>query len=276
MTAIKTHSVPAVERTLTLLEILARSKRGLALSDIARNLRLPKSSTHCLLLTLERRGYLHRHEHTRRYLFGLKLFSLANMALAGIELREQAAPFLKALMEATGLTVHMAILERDEVVLVDKVEPPGLFKLATWIGKRMDAHCTGVGKALIAYLREADLDHLIKEHRLPRHNENTVASTRKLKEEVTRIRKLGYSVDNEEDEIGLRCIGAPVFDSVGQVVAAISIAGTTSQITEQNLSALAEKAKQAASAISQQIGFVPPATESLPTRLVDFIAQTRA
>ena len=255
VSALKTRSVPALERALMILELLAKSRRGLALSELARNLQLPKSSTHCLLLTLERRGYLHRHEHTRRYLFGLKLFSLANMALAGIELREQAAPFLRTLMEATGLTVHMAILDQDDVVLADKVEPQGLFKLATWIGKRMDAHCTGVGKALIAHISEEELDLLIKEHRLPRHNENTIASSRKLKEQLAKVRKLGYAVDNEEDEIGLRCIGSPVFDNTGRVTAAISIAGTVSQITDGNLSALADKVKKTASAISQQLGF---------------------
>ena len=261
MAATKTRSVPGVERALTVLEVLARSKRGLALSDLARNLHLPKSSTHCLLLTLERCGYLRRHEFTRRYLFDLKLFRLANMALAGIELREQSGPFLRLLMEETGLPVHIAIMEQDEVVVVDKVEPPGAVKLATWIGKRMDPHCTGVGKALIAYLPEEDLCRLIKEHRLPRHNENTIASAKKLKEELARIRRLGYAVDNEEDEIGLRCIGSPVFNATGHVVASISIAGTTSQITEQNWAALAERVKHTAAAISRQIGLFPRVAE---------------
>lgn len=261
MAILKTRSVPGVERALTVLEVLARSKRGLALSDLARNLHLPKSSTHCLLLTLERCGYLRRHENTRRYLFDVKLFRLANMALSGIELREHSGPFLRLLMKGTGLPVHIAILERDEVVIVDKVEPPGAPKLATWVGKRMDPHCTGVGKALIAYLPEDDLCRLIKERRLPRHNENTIASTKKLREELARIRKLGYAVDNEEDEIGLRCIGSPVFDATGHVAASISIAGTISQITEQNWPALAEKVKQTALAISRQIGLFPSAAE---------------
>ncbi len=257
MVAAKTRSVPGVERALTVLEVLARSKRGLALSDLARNLHLPKSSTHCLLLTLERCGYLRRHEYTRRYLFDLKLFRLANMALAGIELREQSGPFVRLLMEETGLPVHIAIMEHDEVVVVDKVEPPGAVKLATWIGKRMDPHCTGVGKAIVAYLPEEYLGRLIKEHRLPRHNENTLASAKKLREELARIRKVGYAVDNEEDEIGLRCIGAPVFDVDGHVMASISVAGTTSQITEQNWGALAEKVKQTAAAISRQMKTLP-------------------
>jgi len=123
MPALKTQSVPAVDRAFTILEMLAKSKRGLAISEIVRNLQLPKSTTHSLMLTLERRGYLHRSAHTHRYIFGLRFFSLANLVVAGIELRDRAAPMLRALMRTSGLTVHMAILEQCDVVLVDKVEP---------------------------------------------------------------------------------------------------------------------------------------------------------
>jgi DNA-binding IclR family transcriptional regulator len=164
------------------MELLANSRNGLPLADLARQMGLPKSSVHCLLLTLERRGYLHRNQRTNRYLFGLKLFSLANMALSGLELRERAAPFLHKLAEKTRLTVHLAILEQNEAVLIDKVEPLGAFKVATWLGKRMDVHCTALGKALIAYLPEEELGRLIRERGLPRHNDNSIVSPKKLKE----------------------------------------------------------------------------------------------
>ena len=210
---LKTPSVPAVERVLSILELLAGSRAGMPLPDIARELGLPKSSVHCLLVTLERRGYLHRNERTGCYLFGSKLFSLGNLALSGRELRDVAAPFLRALMEKTRLTVHLAVLERNEAVIIDKVEPSSMFKLATWLGKRMDVHCTGVGKALIAYLPDEELRRLVEERGLPRHNENSIVTIRKLKDELVRARRRGYAIDDEEDEIGLRCIGAPDFRS---------------------------------------------------------------
>lgn len=255
MSASKTQSVPALERTLTILEILAKSRRGLTISDIVRNLHLPKSTTHTLLLTLERRGYLHRNEQTHRYLFGFKLFSLAKTALSGNEFREQASPMLRSLMDSCGLTIHMAILEQSDIVLIDKVEPPGLIKLATWIGKRMDPHCTGVGKALIAYLPDEKLNILVTEHGLPRHNEDTIVSVSKLKRQLAEVRRLGYALDDEEDEIGLRCVGCPIFDSTGAAVAAISASGTVSQITPDNLSTLVNKVKRTASSISQHLGY---------------------
>lgn len=255
---LKTPSVPALDRALSTLEMLANSRSGLSLPELARRLNLPKSSVHCLLLTLERRGYLHRNEKTNRYLFGYKLFSVANEALSGIELREKAVPFLRALMSRTRLTVHLAILERNEGVLIEKVEPAGVYKLATWLGKRMHLHCTGVGKALMAWLPEADVDAIVREHGLPRHNDNTVASIKKLKDELIRVRKVGYAIDDEEDELGYRCLGCPIFDEQGSVVAAVSVSGSTSQITAENVGAVAEQVKQTASSISALLGYSLP------------------
>jgi len=108
-------------------------------------------------------------------------------------------------------------------VLIAKAEPPGLLRVASWIGRRMDVHCTGVGKALIAFLPEEELDYLIREHGLLRHNEKTNTSSRRLREEFSKVRRLGYAFDDEEDEIGLRCIGAPVFGQAGKVVASVKL-----------------------------------------------------
>lgn len=190
-------------------------------------------------------------------MFGLKLFSLANMALSGIKLREEARPFLRSLMHETGLTVHMGIVERHEMVLVEKIGPAGMPKLATWLGKRMDLHCTGVGKAVLAHLPEEELRSLITSHGLPRHNENTIASMRRLRAELAQIRTRGYSVDDEEDEIGTRCVGAPIFDRDGRVIAAVSVAGTIDQITPENLSHCAGVVKRAADLVSQTLQSEP-------------------
>jgi len=253
--AVKTQSVPAADRILTILEMVAQSKRGLRLAEVAEQTGMPRSSAHCLLLTLERRGYLHRHEKSGRYMFGLKLFSLASYAIAGLEVRELAAPHLAALMQQTGLTVHMAILEQHEPVLVSKVDPPGIIRLATWTGKRMDFHCTGLGKAIAAFLPEGRLDELISVRGLPRHNENTIVSARKLKQQLHQVRTAGYALDDEEEELGLRCIGVPVFDHEGLVVAAVSVSGTVTQIHAENVGKLADRAKAVAGSISAGLGY---------------------
>ncbi len=254
MPELKTPSVPALERAIQVLELLARARNGSTLPEIAKKLNLPKSSVHCILITLERHGYLHRSEKTARYLLGFRLFAIGNLALGGLNIREVATPILRSLAESTGLTVHLAILERHEAVLIDKIEPPGAAKLATWLGKRMDLHCTGVGKALISHLNDEELAGLVRDRGLARHNENSILSLRKLRDDLAGVRKLGYAVDDEEDEIGLRCIGVPIFANQAAPLAAISIAGTTTQINAENLNCLATKLKNAASAISTALG----------------------
>ena len=250
-----TQSVPALEKALQILQMLATSRSGLSLQEIVQRTGLPRSSVHCILVTLQRQDFLYRNESTSRYMFGLKLFSLANMALSGLRLRDQAAPFLYSLMHQTQLTVHLAILERNEAVLVAKVDAPGIVRLATWLGKRMELHCTGLGKALMCHWDEERIDGVIAEHGLPRHNDNTIASLKRLKQDLSKAAERGYAVDDEEDEIGLRCIGVPVFDHTGSVVAAVSVAGTTSQITGENVNDLAGRVMAAAGALSQVLGY---------------------
>ncbi|MGO4514226.1 IclR family transcriptional regulator [Terriglobus sp. 2YAB30_2] len=252
----RTPSVPSVERALHLLEILAHSKNGLTLSQMVEMSGHPKSSLHCLLLTLERLGYLTRSPQTGRYLFGLKLFGLANASLAGLQVREQAAPFLVQLMTQTKFTVHMGVLEQHEAVLVAKYNPPGGESLATWRGKRMELHCTGVGKALGAYLSEEELETLFKFRKFPRHNENTITSLRKLKDEFASIRQKMCAIDDEEEELGWRCIGAPIFDETGSAVAAVSISGSVHRINTQNINRLETQIKACALNISYALGYL--------------------
>jgi DNA-binding IclR family transcriptional regulator len=250
------YSVPSIDRALAVFELLAQSRGGFSVSEISRKLTLPKSSVHLMVGTLERRGYLQKHALSGKYCFGLKLVSLSRTALENLDLREEAKPYLQALMRKTGLTVHMAVLERNEAVIIEKIECPGLLRLATWIGRRLDVNCSGVGKALIAFLTDEEFDLQFKSKALARHNENTTVSTSKLKRELERVRSLGYSLDDEEDEIGFRCIGAPIFDYTKRVVAAISVAGTTAQIPNENLPHLGTIVKRAADGISLQLGYI--------------------
>jgi len=247
------YSVPSVSRALNILELLAHSQRGLTLSDISRRLGLPKSSTHVLIRTLEGAGYLKSSKISGRFCFGLKLVSLSNMALENLDLREQARPFLQDLMVRTGLTVHLAILEGAEAVIIEKVEAPGMLRLATWVGKRLDANSSGVGKALLAFGGEENPSQRFSRP-MARYNKNTISSPERLARELRKVRELGYSFEDEEGEIGFRCIGAPIFDSGNRAIAAISIAGTTSQIPNDRLARFADLVKCTAGHISARLG----------------------
>jgi DNA-binding IclR family transcriptional regulator len=257
-----THSVPAVEKVFTILEVLTRSHTGLTLRELASLCGLPKSSVHGIVVTLQRCGYLHRNPRSSRYLFARKLLMLANDALSGLELKEQAEPYMRLLVRRTQLPVHLGIIEHDEVVIVAKVESVLNHRaVGSWVGKRMELHCTGIGKALISHWSDAELERLAEHRTLPRHNENTISSLKRLKEELAKVRTLGYAVDDEEDVLGFRCLGAPVLDGNGNVVAAFSVSGTIDEITSDNVHKIAAEVQSAASACSRRL-----ATRFLPDR----------
>jgi DNA-binding IclR family transcriptional regulator len=244
--------VPAAQRVLAVLELLMASRKGLAVSEIARSLGLARSTTFYIINTIEECGYIYRTSPRGRYTFTAKLLELASRSLGCLGVREPAAPFLRTLMQKTGLTVHLGVIAQNEVVLIDKVAPAASQQLATWVGKRMPIHCTGLGKALMAYEREEQIEYHIKQG-LIRYNENTIVSASKLRDELARIRSNGYALDDEEETVGLRCIGAPVFDKNDQAVAAISIAGTSEQLSDEKLDPLVRAVKQAAVSVSSHL-----------------------
>lgn len=250
----KPYAVPSVDRALRIMELLAESRRGLTLSDISRKLALPKSSVHLLVKTLELTGYLKNNRVNGRYHFGLKLVSLSRTALENLDLRECARPYLQDLMLKTGLTVHMAILEKAEVVIVEKVEAPGMLRLATWVGRRLDANSSGVGKALLASTPDVDLQQCFTGRALARYNRNTITTPNKLARELKKVRELGYAFENEEGEIGVRCIGVPVYDAENRAICAISVAGMTAQIPQEKVARLATAVKETAQDISDHLG----------------------
>lgn len=272
------YSVPSVHRALKIMELLSQSQRGLTLSDISRRLNLPKSSTHVLIKALESSGYLRKSRLTGRFYFGLKLVSLCNMAMENLDLREQARPFLQDLMVRTGLTVHLAILEGAEAVIIEKVEAPGMLRVASWVGKRLDANSSGVGKALLAFSGDEPAGIRITGRPMARNNRNTISSPEHLARELRKIRELGFAFEDEEGEIGFRCIGAPIYDSANCTIAAISIAGTTAQIRNERLTQLSSMVVTTARQISHQLGSSPeekPTQEPIHEQLHTLAAATK-
>jgi DNA-binding IclR family transcriptional regulator len=246
----RSGGVPAIDRALNVLECLSQSRKGYSVSELSRRLALPKSSVHLILRTLERRGYLQKQSSGGRYKFGMKLIALSRTALDGVELRDEARPALAALAQRTGLTVHMGVLERSEIVIIERLESASPVRVVSWIGRRMDLNSTAIGKALIAHLGDAEFESQVRPSQLARHNERTIASMAALRKELDRVRKLGYAVCDEEDEIGVRCVGAPVVNAQGHAIAAISVAGTTLQIPPDRVDALGQAVREAAAEIS--------------------------
>ena len=253
MSAVKTRMVPALYNALSILELLASSRSGLSLADLVEQANLAKSSVHYLLVTLERCGYVRRSERNGRYMMGVKLFSMGNLALNSLSLRQRAASYLSGLRIRTGLTVHMAILDGTEAILIAKQEAQNGSRLASWVGKRMDMHATGIGKAMLAYLPKAEVEMIVEKRGLARHNENTIPNLRRLREELDYVTKVGYALDNEEDELGVRCLGVPILGPDGRPLAAISVAGTAEEIPFENIPHLAKDLRHTAKMLSQAV-----------------------
>lgn len=245
--------VPALERALTVLESLAQSRKGYSASELSRRLSLPKSSVHLILRTLERRGYLQKQASGGRYRFGLKLVALSRAALDGVELRDEGRAALNNLVARTGLTGHMGVLERSEIVIIERIESTSPVRVVSWVGRRMDVNSTAVGKALIAYLPDSEFEAQVRPSQLSRHNDRTIGTLAALRRELDRVRQLGYSTCDEEDEVGVRCVGAPILNAAGHSVAAISVSGTTTQIPVERIPELGEQVKATAAEISARL-----------------------
>jgi DNA-binding IclR family transcriptional regulator len=149
----------------------------------------------------------------------------------------------------------MAVLENNEALLIAKVEPSGTAPVATWVGKRIDFHCTSLGKVLIAWMSDEEIRRLVRERHMLRHNENTISTLAGLKADLTRTSRAGYAVDNEEEEIGMRCVGAPVLSSSGAVEAAVSISGTVDQIRPEDVPRMGALVQEAAFELSRRLGW---------------------
>ncbi len=248
----------AVERTLLILEAVAQREGGMSNADLSRRLKIPKSSASYILRTLEQHGYLRRDRDDGKYRLGMKVLSLSRAALSGVDIREVALPIMRHLVDQIHLTTHLAILDHEEAVYVEKVEAPSFIKMDTWIGRRMEVHSTAVGKSLLAYLDEEERETIIHHRGLKKLTLHTITSAAKLMKEFERVRELGYAVDDEENSLGARCVGAPIFNSEGQVEASLGSTGTITAVPRDAVPRLAEMVKDAARRISHQIGYRGP------------------
>jgi IclR family acetate operon transcriptional repressor len=251
---VKKYSVPALARAFEILDMLAMSSVGLNKMEIARSVGIPYSTAFNLLNTMEEHGYVRKAEATSKYYIGLKLLSLGSIPVRDIGLRDTAAPVLEELVKELEFTAHLAILDRGEAVYIDRKEPSGFLKINSWIGKRNYVHTSAVGKALIAYRGPTEVEEIWK-NGLPKRTSQTITSLKRFKSELAEVLQCGYAIDLEEDEVGGRCLAAPVFNASGVVIAAIGISAIASQVADERLPKLGELLRQRAKEISRRLGW---------------------
>lgn len=220
-----------MDRAFELLESLADAGGELGLSQLADTCGLPLPTIHRLMRTLVVGGYV-RQQPNRRYALGPRLIRLGETA--GRALGAGARPFLAGLTDAVGETANMAILDGDQVVYVAQVPSRHSMRMFTEVGRRVDAHCTAVGKAILARLPEADANQVITRTELRPVTEHTITTIAELQDEIAIIRKQGYAIDDGEQEIGVRCIAVAIPDA--PTGAAISISGPAARMSVLDLS----------------------------------------
>lgn len=246
--------VTSVERALSILELLASRNHGLSTSEISRVARVPKSSTSYLLRTLVARGYVRRDPETGHHTLGIRVLSLGGQAMQGMALRELAIPHLRQLVETTRLGAHLAILDHGDAVYIERIESPGFIKMDIWNGRRVAPQVTAVGKALICHMSREEVQEIAGLHPIKPVSPRTIVTLPHLFEELAAICRRGYAIDDEEHAVGVRCVAAPVFSASGDVVAAIGVTGTVSQLNDDYMPSLGKIVQTAALKLSAQLG----------------------
>lgn len=213
-------------KALTVLETVAGAGGSIALGEIARRADMTKPTTHRILQTLRDAGYVLA-DGKGSYSAGPRLLGLAGLTLRDREYGRHVLPHLKHLRDQTGHTVHFALLAGDRAVYVEKVEPEGAYKLASRIGMHMPLHSTAIGKAILPELPESDARSRVGKEPYTTRTESTHSTWADLNADLHVIRERGFSIDDEENELNVRCVAAPVHDSLARVSGAVSVSALT-------------------------------------------------
>lgn len=252
-----TYTIGSLERGMRILEILAKRGEFMGVTDLARILDLDKSNVYRLLSTLKSKGYVEQSLETKKYTIGVKMVALGARILRNNDLYSQAKPIMKNMLRVTSETVHLAMLMDNQAVYIAQELSPKVISINTEIGQREPLHCTAVGKALVAFLPDEQLDAIIQELDFARHTARTITSPEMFKAHCLEIRERGYAVDNEELYKGVRCIGAPIRGYGGTVLASLGISGPSTRLWKDRILSLAEIVVEYAQEVSARLGYAP-------------------
>lgn len=249
------ENIRVIERAFDILEQLSEAFSPMTLGEICHATGLSKSTVHRILSTLIDRSYVLKTENGA-YTIGYKIIEMASSHINTLELVTEAKPFLASLMRELGLTLHLGILDGPDVVYIEKLDDHHNAQFYTQVGRRSPAYCSSIGKCLLSGMSRDERDEVLDRCKFIRFTENTITDRRLFIQHLNNVRIKGWAMDNEEFELGHRCIGATVFDYKGSPVAAISASGSTAQITDTRIPKIVERVKETALKLSRQIGYI--------------------
>ena len=251
------HEAPlrTFDKGLTVLEGLAEiGRQGTTTVELGRRLGIHRTTVHRFLQTLARRGYAEQISDSDRYRVGLRVLGLASSTMAGLTVRDVAMPLLEALNHETNETVHLVMLDRGDVVTIDRIEAEHPVALRTYIGARRPAYCSAAGKAMLAYMPLEQVDRILARG-MPLRTQNTITDPARLKAELWEVTQRGYALDDEENLEGVRCAAAPVFNLEGRLSGGISLSAPAMRVDAERLHELAGMILKAARDLSHLLGY---------------------
>ena len=247
--------VQTLGRSLDVLEVLAQAEHALGVTEIGNLISLHKSTVYRILHTLCHRGYVERVKDNERYQLGIKIVELGMRFLNDLEIRKVASPVLNDLAKLLNEVVHLVLPDEGQVVYIDSAESSHIVGMHSKVGRRAPMHCTAVGKALLSTLPEEEVRHILEIKGMTRYTPNTIVEPDVLMNYLREIKSSKISIEIEENEIGIICMGTPVFDYTGRAIGAISVSGPSERIKDKGIERLGQEMKKAGAEISGLMGY---------------------
>jgi DNA-binding IclR family transcriptional regulator len=257
---VRQYNVPALDKAVAILDLLARSEDELTATEIHQAVGIPKATAFMILTVLERHQIVAK-SGGNRYTIGVRLYELGSSYVSKLDVVRVARPFLAQLLRRTNLTAHLGAVHDGRMIFLDRIEPQSFVRFTTSPGTRGDIHMSSLGKAIAAYLDQAELERIVAKVGLGAYTPHTITDPDAFAAELERIRREGYAIEDEEGELGVRCVGAPIFDRHGAVVAAVSVTGLVVHIPEERFAGLGEIVRETAEGISAAMGYLAPDAE---------------
>jgi DNA-binding IclR family transcriptional regulator len=246
--------VQSLGRAFAILEEIARHREGVGLADLSKLVGLHNSTTFHLAKTMVSLGYIRQEKDSKRYRVGGPLFALAASALDEIEMVNVATPVLEDLSGETGESSHFAVRMGDAVVVIARTSGPGAFQLTDRVGVARPAHCTALGKVILASLRHDQLERFLKRVELKPSTEKSITEIPQLLREIAEIRRSGVAYDDGEFNLEVRCVAVPVKDFTGQIIGALGISGPIWRLSNQVMQSRAKTVQAASNRLSAAFG----------------------
>lgn len=247
-------NIQSLDRALDIIEAVAVGEK-MSLTDISNSVNLSKSTTFRILSTLTDRKYIQKTEDGK-YKLGLKLIEIVSYYINSLELLVEARPYISMITSHLGLTAHLGILNLDKVVYINKIDVISNVRLYSQIGVKMEAYCSSLGKCLLANYSKQELNELMKINGFTKYTDKTITNIDDLWKEILSVRSRGWALEDEEYEVGHRCIGAPIYDYRGDIIAAISASEHKSVLTEERYGEVSKYVMNIAMEISKLMGYI--------------------